>query len=88
MLYRKVHWQLTIGKDTPETSLVFMNLFYGKKNDYSWNQSSIYEFVLWKKNMIKFKTVVLCLKLLTYLIVQRSFGNTEFNGDVYLYCFD
>ena len=38
--------------------------------------------------MIKFKTVVLCLKLLTYLIVQRSFGNTEFNGDVNLFCFD
>ena len=25
--------------------------------------------------MMKFKTVVLCLKLLTCLIVQRSFGN-------------
>ena len=26
---------------------------------------------------MKFKTVVLCLKLLTCLIVQRSFGNEE-----------
>ena len=28
--------------------------------------------------MIKFKTVVSCLKLLTCLIVQRSFGNILF----------
>ena len=27
--------------------------------------------------MMKFKTVVLCLKLLIYLILQRSFGNVE-----------
>ena len=27
--------------------------------------------------MMKFKTVVLCLKLLTCLIVQRSFGKKE-----------
>ena len=28
MLYFKVYWQLTIGEDTSETSLVFTNLFY------------------------------------------------------------
>ena len=33
MLYFTVHWQLMIGDDTPETSLVFMNLFYWIKYD-------------------------------------------------------
>ena len=33
MLCFKVYWQLTIGEDTPETSLVFMNLFYWIKYD-------------------------------------------------------
>ena len=28
MLCFKVYWQLTMGEDTPKTSLVFMNLFY------------------------------------------------------------
>ena len=33
MLFFKVYWQLAIGEDTPETSLVFMNLFYWIKYD-------------------------------------------------------
>ena len=37
MLCFNVYWQLTIGEDTPETSLVFMNLFYGVKYDENWD---------------------------------------------------
>ena len=33
MLWSKVYWQLTIGEDTPENSLVFMKLFYWIKYD-------------------------------------------------------
>ena len=33
MLCFKVYWQLTIGEDTPESSLVITNLFYGIKYD-------------------------------------------------------
>ena len=28
VMFFKVYWQLTIGKNTPETSLVFKNFFY------------------------------------------------------------
>ena len=40
-----------------------------------------------EKDMTKFKTVLLCLKLLTYLIAQKSLSNTEFSGDVNFFCF-
>ena len=33
MLCFKIYWQLMIGEDTSETSLVFMNLFYETKYD-------------------------------------------------------
>ena len=33
MLCFKAYWWLTIGDDTPETSLVSMNLFYWIKYD-------------------------------------------------------
>ena len=31
MLCLKVYWQLVLGEDTPETSLVLMKLFYWTK---------------------------------------------------------
>ena len=33
MLCFKVYWQLTIGEDTPENRIAFMNLFYWIKYD-------------------------------------------------------
>ena len=45
MLRFKVYWQLTIGEDTPETSLVLLIYFM-------------------EQNAMKFRAVVLCLKLL------------------------
>ena len=57
MLCFKVYWHLTIGEDTPETSLVLLIYFM-------------------EQNMMKFKTVVLCLKPLACFIVQRSFIKT------------
>ena len=47
MLCFKVYWQLTIGEDTPETSLVLRVYFM-------------------EKNTMKFKTVVLCFKVICY----------------------
>ena len=33
MLCFKLYWKLAIGEDTPETSLLFMKLFYWIKYD-------------------------------------------------------
>ena len=69
MWWFKVYWQLTIGEDTPETSHVFMNLFY------------------WI-NMMKFKTVVLCLKRnILYKLLFMSQNNIicEWIQKIFLY---
>ena len=57
MLCFKVYWELTIGEDTPETSLVFMNLFYWIK----YNEM--------KNSRFMFKTTFTC----AYLFLRFPF---------------